>query len=65
MHFKIKKSTKMSKVFEAYAQRRGVAAGSIRFMLDGQRVQADKTADEAAIEDGDQLDALAQQTGGC
>ena len=55
----------MSKIFEAYAQRRGVAANALRFMLDGQRVQADKTADEAAIEDGDQLDALAQQTGGC
>ena len=55
----------MSKIFEAYAQRRGVAANALRFMLDGQRVTENQTPDELDIQDGDQLDAVTEQVGGC
>ena len=62
--FKIKKTTKMSKVFSAYAERRGVQTQSLRFMLDGERIQADATPKMLELEDQDQIDALLEQTGG-
>ena len=64
MHFKIKKTTKMSKVFDAYASRKGQARPSLRFMLDGRRVTDEQTPGELGLEDGDQLDAVMEQTGG-
>lgn len=39
MLFKVKKDTKMQKIFDAYSQRRGVQASVLRFMLDGQRIE--------------------------
>ncbi len=41
--FKVKKSTKMSKIFDAYANRKGVAANALRFLLDGDRIQGEMT----------------------
>jgi len=37
--FKVKKSTKLQKVFDAYSSRKGVAAASLRFLFDGMRVR--------------------------
>lgn len=54
----------MSKIFEAYATRRGVASNSLRFMLDGERIQADQTPKMLELEDEDQIDCLLEQTGG-
>ena len=54
----------MEKVFNAYAQRRGVAAGSLRFLLDGTRVTGDQTPKMLELEDGDQVDAVLEQVGG-
>ena len=33
----------MSKIFDAYAQRRGIAATSLRFLMDGERITEDST----------------------
>jgi hypothetical protein len=44
--FKVKKTTKMSKVFDAYASRKGVDTKSLRFMFDGTRLNADETPEE-------------------
>ena len=33
--FKVKKTTKLDKVFNAYSTRKGVAATSLRFLFDG------------------------------
>ncbi|KXZ52435.1 hypothetical protein GPECTOR_9g479 [Gonium pectorale] len=62
--FKIKKSTKMSKVFAAYAQKKGVPEGHYRFVLDGARIGNDVTAAEIGLEDGDSIDAYVEQLGG-
>ncbi|PIY30534.1 MAG: hypothetical protein COZ08_12345, partial [Bacteroidetes bacterium CG_4_10_14_3_um_filter_42_6] len=35
MLFRVKKTTKMSKIVDAYAQRRGVQKSGLRFMFDG------------------------------
>jgi small ubiquitin-related modifier len=62
--FKIKKTTKMSKVFQTYAAKKGVQVGSIRFLLDGERIEADSTPKMLELEDQDQIDCVLEQTGG-
>ena len=63
--FKIKKGTKMSKVFTAFAKRKGVQASSLRFLMDGDRVKEDDTPLSLDLEDQDMLDCMLEQTGGC
>lgn len=60
--FKIKKSTKMSKVFETYAQRKGVQSSSLRFLLDGERIDGDNTPKMLELDDQDQIDCMLEQT---
>ena len=62
--FKIKKGTKMSKVFSAFAKRKGVQASSLRFLMDGDRVKEDDTPLSLELEDQDMLDCMLEQTGG-
>jgi small ubiquitin-related modifier len=62
--FKIKKSTKMSKVFSAYAQRKGVEEKSLRFLLDGERILETATPKMLELEDEDQIDCVLAQVGG-
>eukprot|EP00542_Grammatophora_oceanica_P017216 CAMPEP_0194048712 /NCGR_PEP_ID=MMETSP0009_2-20130614/28214_1 /TAXON_ID=210454 /ORGANISM="Grammatophora oceanica, Strain CCMP 410" /LENGTH=91 /DNA_ID=CAMNT_0038694661 /DNA_START=108 /DNA_END=383 /DNA_ORIENTATION=+ len=62
--FKIKKTTKMSKVFETYAQRKGVNSSSLRFLLDGERIEGDQTPKMLELDDQDQIDCMLEQTGG-
>ena len=62
--FKIKKSTKMQKVFDTYATRKGVQATSLRFLLDGERIEPNQTPKMLELEDQDQIDCMLEQTGG-
>mmetsp|Transcript_31454 Transcript_31454/g.35776 ORF Transcript_31454/g.35776 Transcript_31454/m.35776 type:complete len:104 (+) Transcript_31454:184-495(+) len=62
--FKIKKTTKMSKVFDTYAQRKGVQATSLRFMVDGERIDENQTPKMLELDDQDQIDCMLEQTGG-
>ena len=62
--FKIKKTTKMSKVFSAYATRKGVDSKSLRFLLDGERIGEDQTPKLLDLEDEDQIDCVLEQLGG-
>ena len=64
MQFKVKKTTKMSKIFDAYAGRKGVATATLRFMLDGERVQGDVTPKMLELEDDDQIDVAIDTVGG-
>ena len=61
--FKIKKSTKMSKVFKAYASRKGVEESALRFLLDGERISDTDTPKMLELEDEDQIDCVLQQVG--
>jgi len=62
--FKIKKTTKMSKVFSTYAQRKGVQVTSLRFLLDGERIEENATPKTLELEDNDQIDCMLEQVGG-
>ena len=60
----MKKTTKMQKIFDAYAQRRGLAAGSLRFSLDGERILTDQSPKMLELEENDQIDVFLEQVGG-
>ncbi len=47
--FKVKRVTKMSKVFDAYASRKGVARPSIRFLFDGERIDDNDTPESVSM----------------
>lgn len=51
----------MEKVFGAYATRRGIAPGSLRFLLDGEKIGPDQTPKMLELEDQDQIDCMLEQ----
>ncbi|KAF8820990.1 putative small ubiquitin family modifier [Cardiosporidium cionae] len=63
--FKIRKKTKLEKLINVYCSRVGQSAESIRFIHDGVRLRADRTAEESELLDNDTIDAMVEQTGGC
>jgi len=62
--FKIKRSTKLSKLQGAYASKVGKDVGSIRFLYDGTRIADDDTPASLDMEDNDTIDVMVEQVGG-
>ena len=54
----------MQKVFETYATRKGLQINSLRFLLDGERVEPTSTPKMLELEDQDQIDCMLEQAGG-
>ncbi|OLY84285.1 Ubiquitin-like protein pmt3/smt3 [Smittium mucronatum] len=63
--FKIKNTTRLEKLMQAYCDRTGCALSSVRFLFDGQRLAPTNTPKELEMEDGDTIDAMVEQIGGC
>mmetsp|Transcript_20581 Transcript_20581/g.45044 ORF Transcript_20581/g.45044 Transcript_20581/m.45044 type:complete len:92 (-) Transcript_20581:252-527(-) len=63
--FKVKKTTPLRKLMEAYCKRQGVAEKDVVFLFDGSRLKEDQTPHALEMEDGDEIDAMVHQTGGC
>jgi small ubiquitin-related modifier len=63
--FKLKLSTPLRKLMDAYCHREGLPVDGVRFLYDGERVNRDQTPEELDMQDGDEIDALVEQTGGC
>merc|ERR1712110_1083969 len=64
VQFKIKKSTPLRKLMDAYCSRLGLTASQVRFMVDGERISADDTAEKLGLGDEDLIDVAMEQTGG-
>mmetsp|Transcript_19891 Transcript_19891/g.56196 ORF Transcript_19891/g.56196 Transcript_19891/m.56196 type:complete len:92 (-) Transcript_19891:99-374(-) len=62
--FKVKPTTKFDKVFQAYANRKGVQVSSLRFMFDGERLNGAQTPQDVELQNDDQIDVYIEQTGG-
>ncbi|PHT73226.1 Small ubiquitin-related modifier 1 [Capsicum annuum] len=62
--FRIKRSTQLKKLMNAYCDRKSVNFNAIAFLFDGRRLRAEQTPDELEMEDGDEIDAMLHQTGG-
>jgi small ubiquitin-related modifier len=56
--FRVAKTTQLDKVFNAYAQRKGMNAIDLRFLFYGQRILSDQTPQDIGMEDGDQIDCM-------
>lgn len=63
--FKIKRSTPLKRLMEAFAKRQGKSLDSIRFLSDGDRINGDQTPDDLDLDDGDVIEAHQEQIGGC
>ncbi|KAF2744221.1 ubiquitin-like protein [Sporormia fimetaria CBS 119925] len=63
--FKIKKSTQLKKLMDAFCERQGKTPQSVRFLFEGSRVQPDDSPDTLGMEDGDTLEVHQEQIGGC
>lgn len=64
VHFKIKKTTQLRKLKQAYCDRQGVPLNSLRFLFDGQRINDDQTPKDLDMEDDDVIEVYQEQTGG-
>ena len=62
--FRLKPTTKFSKVIQSYCEREAVSPSSMRLLFDGRKVSPDDTPTSLEIEDGDSVDVMLQQTGG-
>ncbi|MBA0789643.1 hypothetical protein Gotri_024816, partial [Gossypium trilobum] len=62
--FRIKRSTQLKKLMNAYCDRQSVDFNSIAFLFDGRRLRVEQTPDELEMEEGDEIDAMLHQTGG-
>ncbi len=62
--FKIKKTTNLKKLMDAYCKRQGLNPSTVRFTFDGNRISGNETAEQLDMEDQDVIDAMVEQTGG-
>ncbi|GMM50421.1 SUMO family protein [Starmerella bacillaris] len=63
--FKVKMKTPLKRVIDAFCKRTGKDRNSLRFIFDGERIHDEDTPASIGMEDGDFIEALNQQTGGC
>ena len=64
IYFKIKRSTQLKKLMDAYCQRQGLANNQCRFIFDGERIKDEDSPDSLEMENGDEIDVMVEQTGG-
>ena len=62
-YFKVMPTTPLERVFDAWSTQVGVCAASVRFLFDGSRVRCDQTPADIGMEDGGQLDCIAEMRG--
>jgi len=62
--FKIKRTTALKKLMDAFCERQGKAPNSVRFLFDGSRVQPSDTPESLDMQDGDCLEVHQEQIGG-
>ncbi|KAJ3071226.1 hypothetical protein HDU98_005639 [Podochytrium sp. JEL0797] len=62
--FKIKRTTPLSKLMDAYSNKTGVDPRSVRFLLDGTRLNGTDTPDSLDMEDHDMIETTISQVGG-
>jgi len=62
--FKIKRTTALKKLMDAFCERQGKAPNSVRFLFDGSRVQPTDSPETLDMQDGDTLEVHQEQIGG-
>lgn len=62
--FKIKSTTQLKKLMDAYCQRQSLSANNVRFLFDGERLHEGQTPKDLNMENGDEIDVVIEQVGG-
>merc|ERR1711990_365434 len=62
--FKIKKTTPLKKLMNAYCSRQNLDQGQMVFLYDGERISPENTPEQLGMEDNDEIDAMIHQIGG-
>ena len=63
-YFKIKRNTQLRKLMESFCTRQGINPSTVRFLFDGERILDESTPEALGMDDGDEIDAMVEQTGG-
>lgn len=64
--FRVKTHTPFQKVFNAWGKKKGVDSKLYRFLgPEGGRIKPEDNPSQVGIEDGDTIDAMINQEGGC
>ena len=64
MTFKVRKTIRMKRIMDQYAERSGRSRPALRFLIDGVRVNDEDTPDSLEMEDGDVVEVHQEQIGG-
>jgi small ubiquitin-related modifier len=62
-HYRLHRTTRMKKVMDIYARRRGVSRQSLRFLFDAKKIGDDDTPTTMELADGGEIDVVAEQCG--
>jgi small ubiquitin-related modifier len=62
VYFKIKRSTPLKKLMDAYGEKMGKKG--LKFLFDGRRINPEMTADDLGLENEDVIEANLEQLGG-
>ncbi|KAL8822656.1 MAG: hypothetical protein Q9191_006610 [Dirinaria sp. TL-2023a] len=62
--FKIKRTTALSKLMNAFCDRQGKQMATVRFLFDGARVNPTDSPESLEMQDGDTLEVHQEQIGG-
>merc|ERR1711990_101813 len=62
--FKIKKTTPLKKLMNAFCSRQNLDRGQWVFLYDGERISPENTPEQLGMEDNDEIDAMIHQIGG-
>ena len=62
--FKFRRGTKMQKIFNAYASKRGIPEHSLRFVIEGERISPHSTAEMLDLDDNDVVDVFTDSNQG-
>ena len=64
VQFRIKKTTPLRKLMDAYCKKLGLSKQAVRFTFDGNRLREQDTPKASGIDDGDEIDVFQEQQGG-
>jgi len=64
VHFKIKTTTPLKKLMQAYCDRQGLSIHQLRFTFDGERINHDATPESLNMEEDDSIDVFKEMQGG-
>ena len=64
MTFKVRKTIRMKRIMDQYAERSGRSRPALRFLIDGVRVNDEDTPETLEMEDGDVVEVHQEQIGG-